>query len=58
MYLDAGQPTMKEDGYIPPPKDVYPHFTCATDTENIMLVFAVVQQTMMKQNLDKYMNVS
>ena len=58
MYLDVGQPKEREDGTFPTPKDIYPHFTCATDTENIMLVFAVVQQTIMKQNLDKYMNVS
>lgn len=31
---------------------VYPHITCATDTESIQVVFAAVQETLIKSNLE------
>ncbi|XP_019733576.1 guanine nucleotide-binding protein subunit alpha-14-like isoform X1 [Hippocampus comes] len=35
-------------------KKVYPHFTCATDTENIRFVFAAVKDTILRQNLQVF----
>ncbi|XP_062511988.1 guanine nucleotide-binding protein G(q) subunit alpha-like [Corticium candelabrum] len=32
-------------------KAIYPHFTCATDTENIRFVFEAVKDTILQQNL-------
>jgi hypothetical protein len=32
-------------------KEIYSHFTCATDTENIKFVFASVTDTIIKANL-------
>lgn len=34
-----------------PGKVVYPHFTTATDTSNIQVVFQVVMDTIVKENL-------
>ena len=31
---------------------VYPHVTCATDTDSIRVVFAAVQETLIKTNLE------
>ncbi|KAH3866418.1 hypothetical protein DPMN_029481 [Dreissena polymorpha] len=33
---------------------IYSHFTCATDTENIRLVFAVAKDTILQRNLKEY----
>ena len=33
-------------------KVVYPHFTTATDTTNIQVVFQVVMDTVIKENLN------
>ncbi|XP_023239523.1 guanine nucleotide-binding protein G(q) subunit alpha-like [Centruroides sculpturatus] len=33
---------------------IYPHFTCATDTENIRFVFAAVKDTILQSNLREY----
>ncbi|XP_032070503.1 guanine nucleotide-binding protein subunit alpha-14-like isoform X2 [Thamnophis elegans] len=35
-------------------KDIYAHFTCATDTENIRFVFAAVKATILKSNLEEF----
>jgi hypothetical protein len=35
-------------------KTIYSHFTCATDTENIRFVFAVVKDTILQSNLKEY----
>eukprot|EP00118_Oscarella_pearsei_P002866 m.11979 g.11979 ORF g.11979 m.11979 type:complete len:356 (+) comp23732_c0_seq1:108-1175(+) len=35
-------------------KVIYPHFTCATDTENIRFVFAAVRDTILQHNLRAY----
>nr|XP_061804611.1 guanine nucleotide-binding protein subunit alpha-14-like [Nerophis lumbriciformis] len=35
-------------------KKLYPHFTCATDTENIRFVFAAVKDTILRQNLQVF----
>ncbi|KAM8866584.1 guanine nucleotide-binding protein subunit alpha-14 [Synchiropus splendidus] len=35
-------------------KTIYPHFTCATDTENIRFVFVAVKDTILKQNLKEF----
>ncbi|XP_056629133.1 guanine nucleotide-binding protein subunit alpha-14 [Triplophysa dalaica] len=35
-------------------KALYSHFTCATDTENIRLIFAAVKDTIVKQNLKDF----
>ncbi|XP_065103680.1 guanine nucleotide-binding protein subunit alpha-14 isoform X1 [Paramisgurnus dabryanus] len=35
-------------------KTIYSHFTCATDTENIRLIFAAVKDTILKQNLKDF----
>ncbi|KAA0186209.1 Guanine nucleotide-binding protein G(Q) subunit alpha [Fasciolopsis buskii] len=37
-----------------PEKIIYSHFTCATDTENILSVFAAVKDTMVQLNLKEY----
>ncbi|XP_065181791.1 guanine nucleotide-binding protein G(q) subunit alpha-like [Sycon ciliatum] len=37
-----------------PEKTIYPHFTCATDTENIRFVFAAVKDTILQLNLKEY----
>ncbi|XP_062333458.1 guanine nucleotide-binding protein subunit alpha-14-like isoform X1 [Osmerus eperlanus] len=33
---------------------LYNHFTCATDTENIRVVFKAVRDTVFRENLDRY----
>ncbi|CAH8502728.1 unnamed protein product [Schistosoma margrebowiei] len=33
------------------PKDIYSHFTCATDTSNIQFVFDAVTDVIIKNNL-------
>ncbi|XP_059192641.1 guanine nucleotide-binding protein subunit alpha-14-like [Centropristis striata] len=35
-------------------KQLYPHFTCATDTENIRFVFAAVKDTILRHNLKEF----
>lgn len=35
-------------------KTIYSHFTCATDTENIRFVFAVVQDIILQKNMDSF----
>eukprot|EP00118_Oscarella_pearsei_P003331 m.13925 g.13925 ORF g.13925 m.13925 type:complete len:354 (+) comp25312_c0_seq1:120-1181(+) len=35
-------------------KTIYPHFTCATDTENIRFVFSVVKDTILQLHLKEY----
>ncbi|KAM9394468.1 guanine nucleotide-binding protein subunit alpha-14-like [Pholidichthys leucotaenia] len=35
-------------------KKVYPHFTCATDTENIRFVFVAVKDTILRHNLKEF----
>ncbi|XP_062399569.1 guanine nucleotide-binding protein subunit alpha-14 [Sardina pilchardus] len=35
-------------------KNVYSHFTCATDTENIRFVFAAVKDTILRHNLKEF----
>ncbi|XP_039217131.1 guanine nucleotide-binding protein subunit alpha-14-like isoform X1 [Crotalus tigris] len=35
-------------------KDIYAHFTCATDTENIRFVFAAVKDTILNLNLKEF----
>ena len=35
-----------------PKKEVYPHFTTATDTSNMEVVFQVVTNTIVKDNLE------
>ena len=32
-------------------QDVYPHFTCATDTENIRFIFDVVKTHILEQHI-------
>jgi len=34
-----------------PKKDIYPHVTCATDTKNIEVLFAAVQEVIVKKAL-------
>ncbi|XP_029295071.1 guanine nucleotide-binding protein subunit alpha-14 [Cottoperca gobio] len=35
-------------------KKLYPHFTCATDTENIRFVFVAVKDTILRHNLEEF----
>lgn len=35
-------------------KTIYSHFTCATDTENIRLIFAAVKDTILRLNLKEF----
>lgn len=35
-------------------KPLYRHFTCATDTENIRVVFKAVKDTLFRENLDRF----
>ncbi|XP_683989.2 guanine nucleotide-binding protein subunit alpha-14 isoform X1 [Danio rerio] len=35
-------------------KTIYSHFTCATDTENIRLIFAAVKDTILRHNLKEF----
>ena len=32
-------------------EDIYPHFTCATDTENIKFIFDVVKNHILQQHI-------
>ena len=34
--------------------NMYPHFTCATDTSNIKFVFDAVEQTILRNNMSEY----
>ncbi|XP_034048295.1 guanine nucleotide-binding protein subunit alpha-14-like [Thalassophryne amazonica] len=36
------------------PKPIYTHFTCATDTENIRVVFRAVKDTLFRENMEKF----
>ncbi|KAH6946372.1 hypothetical protein HPB50_013196 [Hyalomma asiaticum] len=45
MFVDLNQDSEKV---------IYSHFTCATDTENIRFVFAVVKDTILQLNLKGY----
>lgn len=40
---------------VMPTRDVYKHYTCATDTENIKVVFAVVRDTILGEYLKQIM---
>ncbi|XP_037717464.1 G protein alpha q subunit-like [Drosophila subpulchrella] len=42
---------MYEDENPDPDRKIYPHFTCATDTENIRFVFAAVKDTILQCHL-------
>lgn len=35
-------------------KALYTHFTCATDTENIRVVFKAVKDTLFQENLERF----
>jgi len=35
-------------------KNIYPHFTCATDTNNIRMVFTDVKDTVLIKSLQEY----
>ncbi len=35
-------------------KTIYSHFTCATDTENIRLIFVAVKDTILRLNLKEF----
>lgn len=35
-------------------KPLYSHYTCATDTENIRVVFKAVKDTLFRENLEKF----
>lgn len=49
MYkLQAQNPDKKEN------KTIYPHFTCATDTNNIRMVFSDVKDTVLIKSLQEY----
>ena len=37
-----------------PEKRIFPHFTCATDTENIKRVFQDVREHVLEENLKDY----
>lgn len=37
-----------------PEKNIYSHYTCATDTENIKFVFAAVKDTILQQHLKDF----
>ncbi|XP_049415895.1 guanine nucleotide-binding protein subunit alpha-14-like [Epinephelus fuscoguttatus] len=36
------------------PKALYKHYTCATDTENIRVVFRAVKDTLFRENLERF----
>lgn len=35
-------------------KPLYTHYTCATDTENIRVVFKAVKDTLLRDNLERF----
>ncbi|CAB1318070.1 unnamed protein product [Coregonus sp. 'balchen'] len=45
---------MYKEQHIGRHKAMYNHFTCATDTENIRVVFKAVKDTVFQENLDKF----
>lgn len=45
---------MYKEQHVGRHKPLYPHFTCATDTENIRFVFKSVRDTLFRDNLEKF----
>ncbi|KAM4527583.1 guanine nucleotide-binding protein subunit alpha-14-like [Odontesthes bonariensis] len=45
---------MYVDRHTEHPKPLYSHYTCATDTENIRVVFKAVKDTLLRDNLEKF----
>ncbi|XP_070706282.1 guanine nucleotide-binding protein subunit alpha-14-like isoform X2 [Pempheris klunzingeri] len=45
---------MYKEQHIGRHKPLYTHFTCATDTENIRVVFKAVRDTLFRDNLEKF----
>ncbi|XP_047425547.1 guanine nucleotide-binding protein subunit alpha-14-like [Mugil cephalus] len=45
---------MYVDQHVNRHKPLYTHYTCATDTENIRVVFKAVKDTLFRDNLDKF----
>ncbi|KAH7715590.1 guanine nucleotide-binding protein G(q) subunit alpha [Aphelenchoides avenae] len=41
-------------GLVPEGTNIYPHFTCATDTQNINVVFTSVRNTILMHNIKSY----
>jgi guanine nucleotide-binding protein G(i) subunit alpha len=48
QYIEA---KFEELNKSPKTKQIYTHFTCATDTENIQFVFSAVTDVIIKNNL-------
>ena len=44
---------LAENSY--PKKQIFSHFTCATDTENIRIVFESVKQTILEKHMEDFM---
>lgn len=44
-FVDVSDPVTNK------PKDIYPHFTCATDTDNVKHVFEAVKDFLLHQAL-------
>lgn len=49
MYQQQAQNPEKKEN-----KTIYPHFTCATDTNNIRKVFSDVKDTVLIKSLQEY----
>lgn len=49
MYKQQAQNPEKKEN-----KTIYPHFTCATDTNNIRMVFNDVKDTVLIKSLQEY----
>ncbi|XP_010898615.2 guanine nucleotide-binding protein subunit alpha-14 [Esox lucius] len=45
---------MYKEQHIGRDKSLYNHFTCATDTENIRVVFKAVRDTVFQENMDRF----
>lgn len=45
---------MYVDRHIGRHKPLYTHYTCATDTENIKVVFKAVKDTLLQDNLERF----
>ncbi|XP_071751005.1 guanine nucleotide-binding protein subunit alpha-14-like [Centroberyx gerrardi] len=45
---------MYKEQHVGRHKALYKHFTCATDTENIRVVFKAVKDTLFRENLEKF----
>ncbi len=46
--------SMYEEQNLDTHKNIYSHFTCATDTENIRFVFEAVEHTILRNNLSHF----